>query len=207
MTPEELVNPKCTKCLLCNVANSRSVCLKGVGSLDSPLAIYLDTPLVMDDRRHRPMVSRAAEFVQHCLRRMSIEPADVWMDYTVKCFPSKSMPGKQKERFDVTWECSEYRIATLQNLPNLKALVAMGTLSCEVFVGSSTIGDKADAEWTPREMWLQKRLPHVWVSYSPGYVLEKPSEAGAIQRVLWTAAVEAGLNPVTKKIPPFDFDV
>jgi len=200
-------NPNCQKCLLCNVANPRSVCLKGMGSLDSAMIIFLDTPNMMDDKRHRSFVSEAAEFVRHCLKRMGIDPAAVMLDYTVKCYPAKKMPGKAKDRFEVTWACSEYRIATLQNMPNLRSIVAMGALSCEVFTGSATVGTHAGAEWTPREKWLQSRLSHVWVSYSPGYVLEKPSEAGAIFRVLWRAAEEAGLSPVSTKQPAFDFDV
>lgn len=204
---ESYLNPNCNKCLLCNVANSRSICLDGEGSLDAEMAIYLDTPLVMDDRRHRPLVSQAADFLRHCLKKMGIAPASARIDYTVKCYPAKKMPGKQKDRFDVIWACSEYRIATLQNMPNLKSLVAMGAISCETFVGSATVGDRAGAEWEPREMWLRKIIPHVWVSYSPGYVLEKPSEAGAIFRVLWKAAEEAGLEPRVTKVPNFEFDI
>lgn len=177
--------------------------------MDSPLAIYLDTPGMMEDRRHRGFVSDGAEFLFHCLKRMGIEPASVYLDYVVKCYPAKKMPGKQKERFEVTWECSEYRLATLQNMPNLKTVVAMGGLSCEVFTGSATIGERAGAEWQPREMWLRERIEHVWVSYSPGYVVGekgKTAEAGAIFRVLWRAAEAAGLNPKVTKVPNFDFD-
>lgn len=200
-------NPNCQKCLLCNVASKGSVCLKGMGNLDSPLAIFLDTPGMLEDRRHRSFVSNGAEFVRHCLRRMGIDPTSIYMDYTVKCYPARKMPGKQKDRFDVTWECSEYRIATLQSMPNLVTLVAMGALSCEVFEGSATIGRRAGAEWTPRESWLQERISELWVSYSPGFVLEKTSEAGSIARVLWRAAEMAGLSPIDTKQPHFEFEI
>jgi len=175
--------------------------------MDAALAIYLDTPGMMEDKRHRGFVSDAAEFVRHCLRRMGIDPASVWMDYSVKCYPARKMPGKKQDRFDVIWACSEYRIAMLQSLPNLRSIVAMGALSNEVFTGSATIGANAGAEWEPREQWLRELIEHVWVSYSPGFVLEKPSESGAIFRVLWKAAEEAGLNPKSTKQPPFEYDI
>lgn len=200
-------NPACTKCLLHSSCSPRSVCLPGFGDINSPLAIYLDTPMMMDDRRHRPFVSESADFLRHCLKRMGIDPASIYLDYAVKCYPDKDMPGKKKERFDVIWECTEYRLATLQSMPNLKALVAMGGLACEVFVGSTTIGEKAGAEWEPREMWLAKLIPHVWVSYSPGYALQSPGEAGAITRVLWAAAEEAGLQPKVTKQPHYEWDL
>lgn len=198
-------NPQCKNCLLCNVANPRSVCMEGEGDIMSPLAIFLDTPLMLDDRTHRSFKSDAADFVRHCLKKMGINPADVWLDYSVKCYPAKKMPGKKKDRMEVIYACSEYRIATLQNMPNLRALVAMGALSCETFTGHATIGDRAGAEWKPREIWLEPLLEHVWVSYSPGYVLESPSESGAIFRVIWKAAEEAGFTPKVTRVPPFDF--
>ncbi len=96
---------------------------------------------------------------------------------------------------------------TLPLLPNLKAIVMLGNLGCELITGSKEIGRWAGSKWPPLGFVMKQIVSEVWVGYSPGYVLEKPSEAGGVFRVLWRACEDAGLKPVVTKITPFDFDV
>lgn len=195
-------NPSCDDCVLHTRAKHR--CLPSRGGTDCTLAIYLDSPTYMDDKRGRSFVSDNAMFVDYSLKRMSIDPKHVYMDYIVKCYPGK-LPGKKEDRMSCVRACSQYRLASLQALTNLKALVVLGGLGCETMTLNKTVGEKAGAEWAPASPVMKQIADHVWVGYSPGLLAEKPAEAGAIYRVIWAAAEEADLNPKTAQIKPYEF--
>jgi uracil-DNA glycosylase family 4 len=196
----------CNDCELHKKCRHR--CLSSFGDLKTcKLAIYLDHPNIVEDRRGRSFVGQSADFVRFCLERMSVPLDQVYLDYIVKCYPSK-LPGPKADRMACVAACSCYRFASLQDMPKLKALVALGSLGCETFTGSKSVGDRAGAEWKPLGHTMQSLVPHVWIGYSPGMLIEKPSEAGAIYRVIWRAAEEAGFSPqFNSKIKPYQFDI
>ncbi len=198
-------DPNCVDCALHRGCKTR--CLPSRGGLDCKLAIFLDYPSVVEDRRGKSFVGDNARFVDYCLRRMSIDPTSVYLDYILKCYPNK-IPGKKDERMGLVRSCSQYRFGTLEDMPNLRSLVGLGGLCCETFTGEKTIGSKQGAEWRPLSPLMQRHVSHIWIGYSSGIIREKPSEAGAIYRVIWAAAQEAGLNPVANmKVKPYEFDV
>lgn len=197
-------NPECEDCVLHKRAKHR--CLPSSGPDTATLAIFLDSPNYLDDRRGRSFVSDNADFVRFCLRRMSVNPEEVYLDYIVKCYPGK-LPGKKADRMACVNACSQYRYAALEKLPRLKSLVVLGGLGCEAMTMEKEIGKKAGCDWKPASMMMQQHVDTVWVGYSPGLVKEKPAEAGSIYRVIWMAAQQAGLNCKVAKIKPYEFDV
>jgi uracil-DNA glycosylase family 4 len=198
-------DPACTDCQLHK--KCRSVCLPSTGDSSCKLAIFLDYPSVVEDLRGRPWVGDNARFVDYCLRRMSVDPEHVFRDYIVKCYPGK-MPGPKADRMACVNACSQYRFAALDELASLQAMVVLGGLGCEAVTLHKAIGDKAGAEWEPASLLMRQYVDHVWVGYSPGLLKEKPAEAGAIYRVIWAGAEQAGLDPIVdESVPPYDFDV
>lgn len=188
-----LRNPECRKCELFNYA--RTINLQGLGNPDTAkLAIFCDAPMWEDDQRRRPFVSRAGEILLNLLGRMSLTTEEVYLDYIVKCFAGKKMPRQKCERLRCVEACSEYRFATLQNMPNVKKIVGMGSLSLEAMVGSSEMKHFEGESWTPRELEL-RQYGEVWITYSPAYLDEKPAEIPNVYRILFTAAQQAGLDP------------
>lgn len=196
-------NPECTDCVLHTKA--KHVCLPSVGTQDAVLAIYLDYPSFIDDRRGRGFVSDNAEFVKFCLKRMSVNLEDVYLDYIVKCAPGK-MPGQKADRMSCVNACSQYRFAALQNLPHLKAIVGLGSLSCETFTLVKEVGKRTGSDWKPISPIMQQHVDRIWIGMSPGVLKEQPAEAGSIFRVIWMAAEEAGLKPeVNQNMKPYEF--
>lgn len=198
-------NPECDECVL--HTRARHVCLPSEGDQDAVLAIYLDYPSFLDDRRGRSFVSDNAEFVKFCLHRMSVSLDAVFFDYIVKCCPGK-MPGKKEDRMTCVRACSQYRFAALQKLPHIKAIVGLGSLACETFTLVKEVGKKAGAEWAPISPIMKQHVDHIWIGMSPGVLKEQPSEAGSIFRVIWMAAEDAGLSPaVNEDMKPYQFDI
>lgn len=200
-------NPECEDCELSKHAHHR--CLESEGNTDCKLAIFLDNPGIIEDRRGLSFVSDGALFVKYCLDRMSVPRDEVYLDYIVKCYPNKGkLPGKKGDRMSCVAACSQYRYFALEQLTQLRALVVLGSLGCETMTQHKTIGDRAGAEWEPISLVMRRHVEHVWVGYSPGLLKEKPAEAGAIFRVIWKAAEEAGLEPqVNLKLKPYEFNL
>lgn len=203
-------NPQCRLCDLHRSANKRSVCLKGSGGDHPKLMLFLDHPNIVEDKRGRGAVSEGVEFLRWCFRRMSIDRADVYIDYVLKCYPSgnnkiiKEMKNKAK-RQSFYEACSSYRIATLQLLKP-KAIVVLGAKSCEAFLGGDKLKDWEGTTWIPDEPFVREYIDEVWVSYSPFHALKSPGESVEIFRVLWHAAIDAGLNPkIDKTVKPHDY--
>lgn len=205
---KQLENPECNLCELSSTCTAKSVCLKGGGGLDAKLAIYLDAPTIAEDRRGQPLVAEAAVFLRWLLRRMSVQPKQVYVDYVLKCYPKNHKHfGKKAYRAEMLEACSYYRIATLQQLKP-KALVAMGKTACEAFTGSAEIGEYEGARWVPNEPRVREILNGIWVAYSPAFALEDAAETVGIYRTLWAAAEEAGLKPkLDEKVERYDYGV
>lgn len=199
-------NPNCELCELSQTCSPKAVCLKGGGGLDARLAIFLDAPSIVEDRRGKGLVSESAEFLKWLLNRMSVSTQDVYVDYVLKCYhkPNKNV-GKKAFRAQMLEACSVYRFATLQRIKP-KAIIAMGTIACEAFTGSSEIGEYEGARWTSNEPRVREIVDAVWISYAPAYALESPAESVGIYRTLFAAAKEAGLKPkLNTKIPLYDY--
>lgn len=182
-----------------------TVCMKGRGNSDEArMIIYVDQPAYMDDVRSRPFITEVGDLLRHFIARMGIDPMFVYYDYILKCYGGKKIPTQKAERLVCIQACSKYRFATLQTIPNLKSIVVMGKIGLEAFTGNSEIGKFEGCSWECREPEVRDlNIQHVWVTYSPHYVFEKPAETPELYRVIWCAAVEAGLNPKETKVPPF----
>lgn len=181
-------------------------CLPSVGNEEARLAIFLDYPAVVEDKRNKAWVSVNAEFVKWSLRRMSVDTDLVYFDFILKCYPAMKLPGKKADRLALVAACSCYRYESLKTLQHCKTVVGLGSLAGEVLTGYGKIGEVEGCSWVPIERPLRDLGINVWIGYSPGYALEKPSESQGIYRVLWKAAEEAGLNPVfDPSVKPFPF--
>jgi uracil-DNA glycosylase family 4 len=124
----------------------------------------------------------------------------------IKCFPKPNKAfGRKAHRAEMLEQCSVYRVATLQH-HKPKAIVAMGTTACEAFMGSAEIKEYEGARWIPNEPFVREYVPAVWVCYSPAYAIQDPSQSVPIYRTLFSAAEEAGLNPVfDPTVEPYDY--
>lgn len=195
---------ECTDCELHHGCKHR--CLPSLGDQDCKLAIFLDYPSVVEDRTGKSWTGDNAQFVDYCLKRMGVPLQLVYRDYIVKCYPKK-MPGKKGDRMACVGACSQYRFASLNEMPHIRSIVVLGGLGCEAMTQCKTIGDRQGAEWEPVSHMMRAYVPHVWVGYSPGLLREKAAEAPSIFRMIWMGADEAGLQPVVQKIPPFEFKI
>lgn len=199
--------PGCQFCDLSGTAKPASRCLRGEGGIDAKLAIYAEHPAFMDNRREMPFVSDPGMLLRWMLRRMSIPPSAVYLDYVVKCYPGKKLPSKKPERMYCIDICNRYLVATLQAVQP-KEIVAFGGLCLEAFLGHTGNQLKffTGAFWTPRSEQIQKIVSRVWIGYSIGYPIAAPGESDSQFGLLWMAAEAAGLEPkIDENVKPFKY--
>lgn len=196
----------CTRCQLSSFCNPRSVCLTGRGDRDASLLILLSAPSMVDDRRHQSFVSDEADYVDNLMKRMSINRADYYLDYVLKCYPKPCKQFGTKAHRQVMIEaCSKYLIATLQFVKP-KAIVLMGATACESVMGSDEVGSYEGTFWQPKHPLLREYVDIVWITYSAAYGLKDPAESVGIYRVLFHAANDAGLFPIfDRKLIQYDY--
>lgn len=188
-------NSDCTDCDLWVNATPGSVCLKGEGGMKrGGLLIFLDSPNMIEDRRHRGFVSDAAELLRWMLARMSISKEDYYLEYVIKCYAKCKAFGNKANRIGLINTCSQYRFATLQSL-RPAAIIGMGSVCCETFIGSNKVSDFEGSNWTPIEPRVRDFVEHVWITYSPAYAIQDAAESVGIYRTLERAASDAGLKP------------
>ena len=195
---------QCTDCSLHRDCKHR--CLPSIGEKNCKVAIFLDYPAMIEDKRNHSWVGTNAEFVLWCLKRMGVGLHEIYLDYILKCYPAKGIPKKKDVRRELVDACRCYREASMAELLECKVVVGLGTLCGEVLTGYAKIGEIEGSFWRPIEPFMRSRFVHVWIGYNPGYVMEKPGESGGVYRVLWKACEEAGLNPAFQKdVKPFNY--
>lgn len=196
----------CTDC--CLAKECEHPCMPSVGNqFEARMAIYVDQPSWMDDQRNRSFISDSAELIWHFIDRMGINRELVFLDYVLKCAAGKQVPGRKSDRLVCIQACSKYRFATLQAIPNLKNIVAMGQIALEAFTGNTELKNFEGMSWPVSELSVRAAgVEKVWCTYNPNYLLEKPAEVPEVYRVIWRAAEAAGLSPVETKVKPFNWD-
>jgi len=200
-------NPNCTRCQLANWTNkdAKSICLKGEGGDSAKLLILMDAPTIVEDKRHRSFVSDGVEYLKFLMKRMSVDRADYYLDYVLKCYPKACKQfGTKAHRQQMLEACSVYTVATLQFLKP-KAIVLMGRVACEAAMGSDEIGNFEGATWCPKQPLFREYVPHVYITYNPAYGLQDPSESVGIYRTIFAAAQEAKLKPKFNDKVSFDY--
>ncbi len=180
----------CTKCLLHKFA--RTNCFQPRGSSNPKLLIRLDYPYIDDDKGGQ---SKATKLLLWMIKRMSLSLEQIAIDYILKCHKPKQQLKKKPERLEAIRQCKSNDNLSIKP----KAIVLMGSIACE---------SKFPDQLKNREgaYWFDN--PRVFVTYSPAYAIETPSQIVGIYRMIWWAAEYAGLNPkFNPQIKPFNYDI
>lgn len=201
------INAACTACQLHETASDRAVCLKGKGvDQRRKLLIYTDVPDFFADRAGRAYTGEVYRILSWMLRRMSVDLDQVAFDYTLRCYPARSLPTTKAYRAECIMACAQYRFATVAKV-RPKAIVCLGNVSLEAFTGKTKIG-----EYEGRRIWAWEPVVRdytdgVWVGYSIAYLQQYPGDAPSVFRTIWRAAEEAGLKPtIDKEVKPYTWN-
>ncbi len=152
-------------CKRCELSNSRTQTVFGVGNRDADWMIIGEAPGAEEDRRGEPFVGRAGKMLDEMLRAIGQSRNSVFIANVLKCRPPNNRDPKPEEAA----ACRDYlerQIALVQP----KILLAVGKIAAQNLLG----GDASVANMRGRAHDLNG-IPLV-VTYHPAYLLRSPSQ-------------------------------
>lgn len=188
---------KCTLCWLHKTVNT--VCMSAQPNIHAPLQIFVDSPSPQDDVIGEYGSSMVSRLMIWMLEKWSLTPDDAGINFAIKCSAGKSLK-KKIDKIESVETCARY---TDKFIDQAKALIGFGELS-----SFRLLGVNRPLTRTVYQEHKRKDKCSIFISYSPGYLIQKPSETVDALRILHEAAVSAGLSPVlNRELPLFDFGV
>lgn len=159
----------------------------------APLQVFVDQPTDQDDDFGQYGTSRVSRLMMWMLEKWTLYPEEVGINFTVRCAGDLK---KKADKIDAIKACS---VHSEKYIECAKAILGLGELSCLRLL------ERPIANAVYQEDKRTLPVP-VFISYSPGFFLQNPSDVVAGLRMVKYAADAAGLKPVfNKELALFDF--
>lgn len=144
-------------------------------------------------KERRPLIHDGGRLLTFLVKRLSI-PRESWTH-------TYFFDGNKTIIPTVKWKRRDYLMPHLDNLVefiNLNqpcVVVGMGKLCAEAMIGKSILKKAAGTYWDSKTVLKQKaKLYKVWISHTTDAALYNPELAVGITRIIWRAAMEAGIE-------------
>ncbi len=158
-------------CTRCELAETRTNTVFGVGSPDADWLIIGEAPGAEEDRRGEPFVGRAGKLLDEMLRAVGQGRDTVFIANILKCRPPNNRDPKPAEAA----ACREYLQRQIE-LVAPRLILAVGRIAAQNLLGS----DEPVGRMRGRAHELDG-IPLV-VTYHPAYLLRSPSQ----KRKVWS---------------------
>lgn len=164
-------------CTLCELSESRTNTVFGVGNPDADWLIVGEAPGAEEDRRGEPFVGRAGKLLDEMLRAIGQRRDDVFIANILKCRPPNNRDPKAAE----SASCRPYLERQIKLL-RPKIILAVGRIAAQNLLASDEPVGRMRGR--PHEL---DGIPLV-VTYHPAYLLRSPSQKDKAWRDLCLAA-------------------
>ncbi|MDH3304615.1 MAG: uracil-DNA glycosylase [Gammaproteobacteria bacterium] len=154
-----------THCTRCELAQSRTNTVFGVGNPDAEWLIIGEAPGAEEDRRGEPFVGRAGTLLDEMLRAIGQSRDSVFIANILKCRP----PNNRDPRPEEAAACRRYLERQIE-LVQPKIILAVGRIAAQNLLGSN------------EPVGRMRGRPHDFggiplvVTYHPAYLLRSPSQ-------------------------------
>jgi uracil-DNA glycosylase family 4 len=152
-------------CTRCELHQSRTQTVFGVGSPDADWMIIGEAPGAEEDRRGEPFVGRAGKLLDEMLLAVGQGRDSVFIANILKCRPPNNRDPKAEE----SAECRGYLERQIE-LAQPKIILAVGRIAAQLLLDTDTpVGRLRGAKH------FLNKTPLV-VTYHPAYLLRSPSQ-------------------------------
>lgn len=115
-------------CTACSLKDHRTQVVPGMGNVDAKIAFVAEAPGKQEDMEGEPLVGAAGKHFDSLLGQAGLRREVVWIDNVVHCRPPKN---NLRLYPDARVTCpAMWLMPTLEALPNLRVVVAMGATAC-----------------------------------------------------------------------------
>ena len=154
-----------SNCTRCELANSRTQTVFGVGDPHADWMIIGEAPGAEEDRRGEPFVGRAGQLLDEMLRAVGQAREQVFIANILKCRP----PNNRDPKADEAAACRDH-LAQQIALVEPRIILAVGRIAAQNLLGSDAPvgrlrGKVHDFDGIP-----------LIVTYHPAYLLRSPSQ-------------------------------
>jgi len=154
-----------TACTLCELHQSRTQTVFGVGDLQADLLVIGEAPGHDEDKQGEPFVGRAGQLLTAMLLAIGLQRDEVYIANILKCRP----PNNRDPEASEIDSCNHYLRQQIE-LIQPKAIFAVGRIAAQALLHSTaTIGSMRGKQHS------YEGVPLI-ASYHPAYLLRKPSE-------------------------------
>ena len=154
-------------CTLCNLCESRTQAVPGVGNPAADLLIIGEAPGQEEDRRGEPFVGRAGQLLDRMLAAIGLDREQVYITNVLKCRPPKNRDPKPDE----VRACSPYLRRQIE-LIGPRAILAVGRVSAQMLLETGETIGRLRGRW---HRFGPQDTP-LLVTYHPAYLLRSPAE-------------------------------
>ena len=152
-------------CTRCELHESRTQTVFGVGSPDADWMIIGEAPGAEEDRRGEPFVGRAGKLLDEMLRAVGQQRESVFIANILKCRP----PNNRDPRPEESSQCRAYLERQIE-LVQPKIILAVGRIAAHLLLDTDTPVGRL------RGSIHQLGETPLIVTYHPAYLLRSPSQ-------------------------------
>lgn len=154
-------------CRLCELHQSRTQTVFGVGSHTAEWLIIGEAPGAEEDRRGEPFVGRAGQLLTAMLAALGLKREEVYIANMLKCRP----PGNRDPRPEEVLSCEPYLQRQI-SLLRPKIILVVGRIAAQSLLRVTTPIGKLRGQ---RYAYGADNIPLI-VTYHPAYLLRSPGE-------------------------------
>jgi len=156
-----------TGCRACELCETRTQTVFGVGNLNADLMVIGEAPGAEEDRQGEPFVGRAGQLLNLMLQAIGLRRDQVYIANILKCRP----PGNRDPRPGEALQCEPYLLRQIA-LVRPRALLSVGRISAQNLLKTDTPIGRLRGRWRD---FGPDAVP-LMVTYHPAYLLRSPGQ-------------------------------
>ena len=155
------------QCRLCDLHQSRTQTVFGIGNRNADWLIIGEAPGAEEDRQGEPFVGRAGQLLTAMLQALDLKRQDVYIANILKCRP----PQNRDPKADEVAHCASYLQRQIQ-LIQPKVILALGRIAAQNLLQTNTTLGRLRG----KVHHIETSAAPVIVTYHPAYLLRSPLE-------------------------------
>jgi uracil-DNA glycosylase family 4 len=156
-----------TSCRGCELCETRTQTVFGVGNRGADLMIIGEAPGADEDRQGEPFVGRAGQLLNLMLEAIGLKREQVYIANILKCRP----PGNRDPRPQEAQRCEPYLMRQMA-LVQPRVLLSVGRISAQNLLRTAAPIGRLRGRW---HKFGPDRTP-LMVTYHPAYLLRSPDQ-------------------------------
>jgi DNA polymerase len=165
----EEVEARVTACSSCELHQTRTNSVFGVGDRGADLLVIGEAPGADEDRQGEPFVGRAGQLLNAMLQAIGLKREQVFIANILKCRP----PGNRDPHPEEVLQCEPYLQRQIE-LIQPKLILAVGRIAAQNLLNShEAVGKMRGSE----HQFGDRAIPLI-VTYHPAYLLRSPDQKG-----------------------------